>query len=89
MATPKMKVAPRPKRYFEIQQALDDKWYFSLCKTKNKKLVMMSIGFFTLAKCRRALAKEQGKKNLDPSLSVVTITDIKMIRECREDSHLD
>lgn len=81
----KTKKEKKAKYYIEVQQAIDDQWYFSLCLTKRKQLVMMSVGYPTLEECWKTLNHLRNKKNLDPTLSVVTITHVKMVREMRED----
>jgi len=81
----KTKKEKKAKYYIEIQQAIDDKWYFSLCLTKHEQLVMMSVGYPTLEECWKALNHLRNKKNLDPTLSVVTITHVKMVREMRDE----
>jgi len=75
----------KAKYYIEIQQAIDNLWYFSLCLTKRQQLVMMSTGHPSLALCWEALNTLRDKKNLNPTLSVVTIMHVKMVREMRDD----
>lgn len=70
-------------RYIEVQQGINDLWHFSICKTRNKKLVMMSSGYPTLGICMHHVRRERSALGLDKEISVVVIKDFKMIAEAR------
>lgn len=84
--TSKKKPAKKPTLFIEVQESLVGEWYFTLCRVKDKKMVMMSGPQKSPAACYKKIKALQRKKNLDPTLFVVTVTEYKMAAEMRHDT---
>ena len=76
---------PAASHYIEVQCSINDQWYWSLCTVRTSRMLSMSRGYPTQAKCLEALAKLQAKKIIPAHLKVKVLVKYKMIKEMRED----
>lgn len=77
---------PQPTHYLEVNQAIDNRWYWCLCVYRTSRMLTISRGYPSLSKCVKALENLQAKKIIPP-FKVKVNTDLKMISEMREDGY--